>query len=174
MLLSSNLDSRAVRGFGWSRWLRSDFNQGLRAVTSATTPSLEVGHFGCPWRRTARSPSSPQGLVLDRRERAVCSGAGAAKRRSRHAEGTAGYRVYVGEGHDIACAGKPVIRGSTDPHYTGAPGHHNPEDLLVTALSACHMLGYLHLCALHQVAVTAYEDAAEGLMQTHGDGSGEF
>ena len=46
--------------------------------------------------------------------------------------------------------------------------------MLVSALSACHMLWYLHLCAMKGVVVTAYEDTAEGLMQTHADGTGEF
>ena len=36
------------------------------------------------------------------------------------------------------------------------------------------MLWYLHLCAANRVVVTGYEDAAEGTMETHADGSGEF
>ena len=88
-------------------------------------------------------------------------------------EGTAGYKAYTRD-HDIACPGKPAIRGSADPGYLGDAGRHNPEDLLVAALSACHMLWYLHLCAGAGVVVTAYEDAASGAMATNPDGSGEF
>lgn len=88
-------------------------------------------------------------------------------------EGTRRYRGY-GRDHDIACAGKPVIRGSADPAYLGDAAWHNPEDMLVAALSACHMLWYLHLCASAGVVVTAYEDAAGGTMRTHPDGAGEF
>ena len=37
------------------------------------------------------------------------------------------------------------------------------------------MLWYLHLCSAAGVVVTAYEDAAEGVMQTHPpEGAGEF
>jgi organic hydroperoxide reductase OsmC/OhrA len=54
----------------------------------------------------------------------------------------------------------------------GDAARHNPEEMLVAALSACHMLWYLHLCATKSVIVTAYEDTAEGQMQTHADGSG--
>ena len=36
------------------------------------------------------------------------------------------------------------------------------------------MLWYLQLCAGHWVVATAYENAAEGLMQIRGDGAGEF
>ena len=88
-------------------------------------------------------------------------------------EGTAGYTAYTRD-HDIECPDKPAIRGSSDPAFLGDAGRHNPEDLLVAALSACHMLWYLHLCAAAGVVVTAYEDAAAGTMQTHRDGAGEF
>ena len=81
-------------------------------------------------------------------------------------EGTRRYRGY-GREHDIACPGKPVLHGSADPAYRGDADRHNPEDLLVAALSACHMLWYLHLCASAGVVVTAYEDRSEGTMRTH-------
>ena len=87
--------------------------------------------------------------------------------------GTRSYRGY-GRDHDIASPGKPVIRGSADHAYRGDSDRHNPEDLLVAALSACHMLWYLHLCANAGVIVTAYEDHAEGKMRTRADGAGEF
>ena len=66
--------------------------------------------------------------------------------------------------HRIDIAGKPSIRGSADPALGGDADCHNPEELLVAALSTCHMLWYLHLCAAKGVVVTAYEDAAEGTM----------
>jgi organic hydroperoxide reductase OsmC/OhrA len=87
--------------------------------------------------------------------------------------GTTDYKAYTRH-YDIACAGKPVIKGSADPGYLGDAACHNPEDMLLAALSACHMLWYLHLCAVSKVVVTAYEDRAEGVMQTNPDGSGEF
>lgn len=88
-------------------------------------------------------------------------------------EGTRSYGGY-GRDHDIACPGKPLIRSSADTSFRGDAERHNPEDLLVAALSACHMLWYLHLCASAGVVVTAYEDNAEGTMRTGPDGSGEF
>ena len=76
--------------------------------------------------------------------------------------------------YDMAYPGSSTLSGLADPRYLGSVERHNPEDLLVGALSACHMPWYLRLCAVNGVVVTAYEDAAEGLMRTHPDGSGEF
>ena len=44
----------------------------------------------------------------------------------------------------------------------------------MASLAACHMLWYLHLCAVNGVAVVAYEDQAEGVMELDRDGSGQF
>ena len=87
--------------------------------------------------------------------------------------GTTAYDAYSRD-YDIICAGKQVIRGSAEPGYLGDGDLHNPEDMLVAALSACHMLWYLHLCAVNGVVVTAYEDSAVGKMRADSDGSGWF
>ena len=55
-------------------------------------------------------------------------------------EGTSGYKAYTRD-YDVACEGKPVIRGSSDPNYLGDATRHNPEDMLLTALSACTCSG---------------------------------
>ena len=73
--------------------------------------------------------------------------------------GTSGYRDYdldcvitapesdgTGEAHGVI--GPAPIAGSSDPAFPGDPGRWNPEQLLVVALSQCHMLSYLHLCAV--------------------------
>jgi organic hydroperoxide reductase OsmC/OhrA len=64
----------------------------------------------------------------------------------------------------VEMEGKPPLEGSSDPAFKGDPSRHNPEDLLVAALSACHMLSYLHLCASAGIEVVAYEDQASGIM----------
>lgn len=63
---------------------------------------------------------------------------------------------------------------SSDPMFRGDPARYNPEELLVSALSSCHMLALLHLCADAGIVVTAYEDHAEGELALNADGSGEF
>ena len=87
--------------------------------------------------------------------------------------GTSAYRAYSRD-HVIRVAGKPDIPGSSDPHFLGDPARHNPEELLVAALSSCHMLWYLHLCAEAGIVVTAYRDAAHGAMTLEPDGGGRF
>jgi len=84
-------------------------------------------------------------------------------------EGTRGYRGY-GRDHEIRIDGKSPIAGSSDPAFLGDPARHNPEDLLVAALSSCHMLWYLHLAAVAGIVVTAYTDRAAGTMASDADG----
>lgn len=88
-------------------------------------------------------------------------------------EGTKTYRSYSRD-YTITAEGKPQILGSSDPNFRGDPSRYNPEDLLVASLSACHMLSYLHLCAVNHVTVVDYRDAAIGLMDENSDGSAQF
>ena len=78
--------------------------------------------------------------------------------------GTSGYRDYSRD-FVLEAEGKQAIEGSSDPTFRGTRSRWNPEDMLVAALSACHKLSYLHLCAVNGVVVTAYVDRAEGLMR---------
>jgi organic hydroperoxide reductase OsmC/OhrA len=87
--------------------------------------------------------------------------------------GTSGYQAYKRD-HEIKAAGRPPIPGSSDPKFRGDSARYNPEELLVAALSTCHMLWYLHLCADAGVVVMSYEDQAEGTMRETADGGGRF
>lgn len=88
-------------------------------------------------------------------------------------EGTKAYKSYRRD-HTIFVDNKPEIQGSSDPSFRGDPSRHNPEELLVASLSACHMLWYLHLCSVNHVTVLEYCDSAQGVMEERNDGSGEF
>lgn len=87
-----------------------------------------------------------------------------------------GTRDYAGYGRDFRAGaeGKPDILGSADPAFRGDADRHNPEDLLVVALSSCHMLSYLALCARAGISVLEYRDEARGVMKTTADGGGSF
>jgi organic hydroperoxide reductase OsmC/OhrA len=87
--------------------------------------------------------------------------------------GTSDYRAYSRD-HEVTAPGLPPIPGSSDPAFRGDPGRWNPEAELVAALSQCHMLWYLHLCASAGVIVTGYADDATGTMSEADDGSGRF
>lgn len=84
-------------------------------------------------------------------------------------EGTSSYRAY-GRDHDLAADGRPTLPASADLMFRGDPERWNPELLLVAALSDCHLLAYLHLCATNGVVVTGYRDEAVGTMEQSGDG----
>lgn len=79
-------------------------------------------------------------------------------------EPTEDYRAYSRE-YLIRMKDKTDIIASADPAFLGNDGLHNPEDLLLASLSACHMLSYLALCARKKVSVIAYEDTAKGKME---------
>lgn len=88
--------------------------------------------------------------------------------------GTSGYRAY-GRDHQILAEGKlSPIPGSSSPVYRGDKDRYNPEELLIAALSGCHMLWFLHLCADTGIVVTEYRDEASGTMKVNADGSGQF
>jgi organic hydroperoxide reductase OsmC/OhrA len=88
--------------------------------------------------------------------------------------GTSAYKAYS-RSHELSGAAKMApIPGSSDPAFRGDPTRYNPEELLVGALSACHMLWALHYCADAGIVVTAYTDDADGDVVERPDGSGEF
>jgi organic hydroperoxide reductase OsmC/OhrA len=87
--------------------------------------------------------------------------------------GTARYAGYSRD-YRMRVEGKPDLAGSADPAFHGDPARHNPEDLLLGAISACHMLTYLALCASAGVVVEAYEDSAAAVMRTEPGGGGRF
>jgi organic hydroperoxide reductase OsmC/OhrA len=89
-------------------------------------------------------------------------------------KGTEHYTAYT-RNHEIFAPNKLApIQGSSDPHFRGDPSRYNPEELLLASLSACHLLSYLHRCAVNGIVVTAYEDHAEGTMIETPDGGGHF
>jgi organic hydroperoxide reductase OsmC/OhrA len=90
-----------------------------------------------------------------------------------HGEGTSSYTGY-GREYLIAIPGKPDLAGSADPAFRGAAERHNPEDLFLASLSACHMLYYLSLSARKGIRVMAYEDEAQGTLIMQPGGGGRF
>lgn len=88
-------------------------------------------------------------------------------------EGTTHYRSYD-RSYDLSAEGKPTLAGSADATFHGDRTKWNPEEMLLGALSSCHMLSYLHVCADAGINVLGYRDAADGSMELRADGSGRF
>ena len=88
-------------------------------------------------------------------------------------QGTADYRAY-NRTHEIHIAGKPTLPGSADPMFRGEADRWNPEDSLIGAISACHMLWFLHLASDAGWVVESYRDEATATMELNPDGSGQF
>lgn len=77
---------------------------------------------------------------------------------------TTDYRSYS-RNHEVNVPGLPPIPASADPVIGRGDGSRwNPEQLLVAALSQCHMLWYLHLCTDAGIVVVDYRDSATGIM----------
>jgi organic hydroperoxide reductase OsmC/OhrA len=74
----------------------------------------------------------------------------------------------------IQFPGKPDLVGSSGMAPLSDSARYNPDELLVAALSSCHMLWYLHLCAVNDVVVSEYLDEAIGVLRTDADGGGRF
>jgi len=87
--------------------------------------------------------------------------------------GTSDYRAY-GRDHTVSAGAKPPIAGSSDPAFRGDAARWNPEELLLAAVSACHKLWYLHLCAVNGITVRAYRDQATGTMVEDAATGGRF
>ena len=70
------------------------------------------------------------------------------------------HRVAFGSGVEVA--------GTASPHVVGnkwaARDAVDPEEMLVAALSQCHMLTFLHVAREAGFVVERYEDEAEGVM----------
>jgi organic hydroperoxide reductase OsmC/OhrA len=87
--------------------------------------------------------------------------------------GTSHYREY-GREHTLSAAGKESIAGSADRTFHGNAERWNPEELLLSALSQCHMLSYLHVALRNGVTVVAYTDDAVGAMEQGPGAGGRF
>lgn len=78
--------------------------------------------------------------------------------------GTSSVSAYD-RSHTVTIGNKPQLELTTDNALYGDKSKLNPEDLLVAALSSCHMLSYLYLCAEEGIVITSYTDTATGIME---------
>lgn len=62
--------------------------------------------------------------------------------------------------HEIKFTGGQTLKGSSAPEYLGKAEHANPEELLLAALSSCHMLTFLAVAAKSHLVLESYDDEA--------------
>ncbi len=77
--------------------------------------------------------------------------------------------------HSVSFDGGTMVPASASPHVVGkwaVQAAVDPEEMLVAALSSCHMLSFLHLARLAGFAVKAYDDHAEGTTEEIAPGTG--
>lgn len=66
--------------------------------------------------------------------------------------------------------GTIVVPASAAPAFKGDMDRVDPEEAFVAALSSCHMLTFLALCARKRLVVDSYDDDAVGVMEKGSDG----
>ncbi len=82
---------------------------------------------------------------------------------------TRDYKSYS-RTYRVALPGKAPFDGSSDSAFLGDAALINPEEMLLVALSSCHMLSFLALAGLEGYEVVAYRDAPHGTMLQEGRG----
>lgn len=87
--------------------------------------------------------------------------------------GTSSYKAYSRD-HTLHASGKPEIMGSSDKIFHGDASRWNPEEMLIGALSQCHMLSFLHVAAEAGIVVVDYHDQASGTLELTADGGGKI
>lgn len=82
-------------------------------------------------------------------------------------------RIYT-KSHHISIEGKPDLEVSAAKTFKGDPNLYNPEDLLLSSLTSCHMMSYLYCCMQYKIEVISYQDHSEATLQVNPDGSGKI
>lgn len=72
--------------------------------------------------------------------------------------------------HLIHYAGGQTLHGSPSSAYGGNDAHADPEQLLLSALSACQMLTFLAVAANRGYVVDSYHDDAVATLDKNADG----
>lgn len=72
--------------------------------------------------------------------------------------------------HEITFSDSLKIKGSPSPAFGGDDSAADPEQLLVSSISACHMLTFLAVAANRGYIVDSYHDSASGTLAKNGDG----
>lgn len=73
--------------------------------------------------------------------------------------------------HRVLLNGDQEVEVSASAEFKGDPGCADPEQMLVSAVSSCHMLFFLAIAEFQGYEVTCYEDSPVGYLE-RGDNKG--
>jgi len=76
---------------------------------------------------------------------------------------------YVSD-HEIRYSGGQTLHAAPSPEYGGNAAHADPEQMLLSALSSCHMLTFLAVAANRGYVVDSYVDEAVAVLGRNADG----
>lgn len=62
------------------------------------------------------------------------------------------------------------VEASSAPAFLGTADRVDPEEAFVAALSSCHMLTFLAICARKRITVDSYLDSATGYLAKNAEG----
>ncbi|KDN55482.1 OsmC family protein [Flavobacterium seoulense] len=83
------------------------------------------------------------------------------------------FKRYI-KTHQISIDGKAILDVSAAKAFKGDPNLYNPEDLLLSSVTSCHMMSYLYVCSQNNITVISYEDNAEATLEVLENGSGRI
>jgi len=76
---------------------------------------------------------------------------------------------YVSD-HEIRYSGGQTLHAAPSPEYGGNAAHADPEQMLLSALSSCHMLTFLAVAANRGYVIDSYVDEAVAILGKNADG----
>ncbi|MEN8927637.1 MAG: OsmC family protein [Flavobacteriales bacterium] len=89
--------------------------------------------------------------------------------RLKDGENTQNPRNYTRD-HTVNIEDKKLLNLSAAKSFRGNTNLLNPEDLLLSALTSCHMMSYLYVCAQNGIEILSYSDNSEGFLEVIGEG----
>jgi len=76
--------------------------------------------------------------------------------------------------HQVSLNGHQQLNVSASEEFKGDPGCADPEQMLVSAVSSCHMLFFLAIAEFQGFNVESYEDTPKGYLEKNAKGGMEI
>jgi organic hydroperoxide reductase OsmC/OhrA len=76
---------------------------------------------------------------------------------------------HYSRNHTVYFGGEQTLKNSSAVSYKGDPNASNPEELLLSALSSCHMLTFLAIASKSGYVVASYFDEAKCYLEKNSE-----